>query len=167
MQQVTIELIFNKDNVFKTPRLDIHFTVEHWGKLQWLDVWLDIGVDFYEFADSGTWCGGVHSRQAWNEEKQPFDRRIQFPNKKCGSESRRLGRENTQRASLGRFFRRGDILRQNRKWTDRSHSLTQQINHSLFLRSSEGETGGVLWTMSHFHFADEGMALLSWGPLSL
>ena len=29
MQQVTIELIFNKDNGFKTPRLDIHFTVEH------------------------------------------------------------------------------------------------------------------------------------------
>ena len=25
-----------------------------------------------------------------------------------------------------------------RKWTDSSHSLTQQVNHSLFVRSSEG-----------------------------
>ena len=46
---------------------------------------------------------------------------------------------------------------------DRLESLTHATNKPQpFLRSSEGETGGVLWTMSHFHFADEGMALLSW-----
>lgn len=54
-----------------------------------------------------------------------------------------------------------------RKWADSSHSLTQQVNHSLFVRSSEGGevVGGVLF---QFHFPDEGgMALLSWRRLCL
>lgn len=62
---------------------------------------------------------------------------------------------------------------QNRKWTDWSHSLAQQINHSLFVRSSEGGEvgrGDILWEVSFSQFAADGgggMALLSWGRLSL